>query len=325
MAETTAEILIYKRSTDPYARVPKALLNDERLSWKAKGIASYLLGKPVDWRTRVADLVNRGTDGRDAVYAGMKELRAAGYMGKRVHRGEGGKIERVDYLLADSPAFENDQPLTGKPEVARQPLTGIPEPGQPDTANPPLTKKDELQRKNHQEGSGPGYDVPEEETLPPGMGMDALRLLLLPLFNLPLHHHPTRLELDGLLAADGKFEEWQIGALVRFYKLPADSKVPGTKTRKQTLRTLLDSMGEQVGLATKAFPPPRFAQRPAAAPDGVKPPEASPGRSPEQLQAAHEAAYRGKVRAGLVPSVPTDRADDPTLEIPPRPTFPPKL
>ena len=49
-------------TADPFARVKRAMLEASDLSWKAKGILSYLLGKPDNWQLKEADLINRGND-----------------------------------------------------------------------------------------------------------------------------------------------------------------------------------------------------------------------------------------------------------------------
>ena len=43
-----------------FAILPKAALNDENLSWEARGVLSYLLEKPDGWQVYQSDLVKRG-------------------------------------------------------------------------------------------------------------------------------------------------------------------------------------------------------------------------------------------------------------------------
>jgi len=95
------------KSTDPFARILKSLLDDPKLPWKAKGIASYLLGKKDGWKIQVSDLVNRGSDGKAAIRAGLKELRDAGYANLTVIR-SAGKIVSWHWEIADKPIFSPD-------------------------------------------------------------------------------------------------------------------------------------------------------------------------------------------------------------------------
>ena len=44
--------------SDPFSRVPKDVLALPHLSWKAKGILAYLLGKPSNWKIRQLDLLS---------------------------------------------------------------------------------------------------------------------------------------------------------------------------------------------------------------------------------------------------------------------------
>jgi len=97
-------------------------LNDDRLSWKAKGILTYLLSKPDDWQVYVRDLVKRSTDGRDAVYSGLKELSVCGYVVSETMRNEKGKITGTAYYIIENPGFS--------------PHTDFPDTVKPDTENP---------------------------------------------------------------------------------------------------------------------------------------------------------------------------------------------
>lgn len=100
-------ILIHHRTADTFARIPHALLADDGLSWNAKGILCYLLGKPPEWKVRVTDIYNHAKDGKRAIRAGLKELREAGYAKLIAVRG-GGRIREWQWQIADSPVFSPD-------------------------------------------------------------------------------------------------------------------------------------------------------------------------------------------------------------------------
>jgi hypothetical protein len=74
-----SSIIITSKTADPFARVTKALLNDPNLSWQAKGIMAYLIGKPKNWKLRVKDLANRAKNGETSIRSALKELRTQGY------------------------------------------------------------------------------------------------------------------------------------------------------------------------------------------------------------------------------------------------------
>lgn len=103
-------IILMARKEDPFARVPKSLLNDSRLSWKAKGVIAYLLGKPSDWKTNVVDISARSTDGVKAIRSALNELRRFGYAKLDKIQDSSGKIIEWVWKISDSPIFSPDAP-----------------------------------------------------------------------------------------------------------------------------------------------------------------------------------------------------------------------
>ncbi|MCB2300434.1 helix-turn-helix domain-containing protein [Clostridium tagluense] len=88
-----------------YSVISNVGLNDSSLSFKAKGILAYLLSKPDDWTCQVQDLSKNATDGRDSVYAGLKELRGNGYLIKRPIK-VNGKVSEWEEILFETPNEE---------------------------------------------------------------------------------------------------------------------------------------------------------------------------------------------------------------------------
>jgi len=114
---------------NPYFQMNRVAVQDERLSYKAVGLLVYLLSKPDDWRTIVNDLVNRHTDGKDSVRAGLNELIECGYIIRQQPREESGTFRTVEY------------------DVCETPQAGFPEAVKPVAANPPLVSNDEVVNK----------------------------------------------------------------------------------------------------------------------------------------------------------------------------------
>lgn len=113
----------------------KRISEDSGLSWGARGMLIFLLGKPDNWRVSIQNLVNetaqsRKKSGRDAVYAFLAELREAGYVTLIQNRGENGAFGETDYLV-----HEHSEPLTENPE-AGQPFTDFPDTAPPETVTP---------------------------------------------------------------------------------------------------------------------------------------------------------------------------------------------
>lgn len=101
-----AIIRVEKNKENPYVTINKTALNDNNLSFKAKGIFAYLMSRPDDWKCQVNDLKNHAKDGRDSIYAGLKELREHGYMIKRAIKNEKNIIIEWEEVLYEIPQDE---------------------------------------------------------------------------------------------------------------------------------------------------------------------------------------------------------------------------
>lgn len=109
-----------------YYVLDKKISEDKRLSWSARGLLIYLLGKPDAWRVSVAALVNetvvsRKATGRDGIYALLAELVATGYMSRSQNRKPDGTMGEIDYTVFDEPLTSNPEaaPLTAQPVTAK--------------------------------------------------------------------------------------------------------------------------------------------------------------------------------------------------------------
>ena len=101
-------------------------VEDDRLSWAARGLLCYLLSRPDDWKVLVNDLRKRGNLGRDGIYRLLRELRTVGYARFLRLRDKSGRIRGGRYIIreiADSP----------DPEL---PDTVLPQTAVPGSANP---------------------------------------------------------------------------------------------------------------------------------------------------------------------------------------------
>lgn len=67
---------------------------DSSISFRAKGILTYILTKPDDWEVRLDDLVRHAREGKHAVSSALKELEKAGYIEHDVIRDGRGRIVR---------------------------------------------------------------------------------------------------------------------------------------------------------------------------------------------------------------------------------------
>lgn len=126
----------------------KAISEDQRLSWAARGLLIFLLGKPDHWRVNVEHLTAQTAEarirtGRDAVYALLGELEACGYMTRHQERGKGGKMMPVEYVV-------HEIPTAYVPAGTGSTVYGMAASGQP----VPIVNTDSQQRLNEATLSG---------------------------------------------------------------------------------------------------------------------------------------------------------------------------
>ena len=113
-------------------------IENPSLSWRAKGLHTYLISRPPGWKLWYTDLEQRSTEGKAAIGTAVKELQDAGYL--RIDRipGESGKIAGSRWIVAQTPSLmtSNDPPHTDCP------YTDQPDTDSPYTGNPLHSKKD---------------------------------------------------------------------------------------------------------------------------------------------------------------------------------------
>ncbi len=135
-------IRVAKNADNPFVMVDKRVLEDPRLSWKAKGLMGYMLSRPDNWRISLEDLIQRATEGRDAVRTGLEELEYAGYVvRRRTHNPDGtfGPFELTVYERPVPPA-QRTTPAARRQRRATAPLAENPTMAAPPplSENPPM-------------------------------------------------------------------------------------------------------------------------------------------------------------------------------------------
>lgn len=133
---------IRTRKNKNYTTINNTVLNDAALTWKAKGLAVYLLSKPDDWKVQREHLAKQSQDGISAVRSALQELEKFGYLVRQRTRTERGIIE-WEYILYEEP--QNRQPLQertntrkkkgAEPSAENQPVA--PSADNPPVDNPP--------------------------------------------------------------------------------------------------------------------------------------------------------------------------------------------
>lgn len=131
----------------------KKISEDRRLSWAARGLLVYLLGKPDHWKVSITHLRNETADsakatGRDGVYALLDELVTVGYVVRQQERHADGRMGENHYVVSETP-------------LADLPLPDLPETDLPLAATPTLVSiedKQELKAARTEENCRPEQD-----------------------------------------------------------------------------------------------------------------------------------------------------------------------
>jgi len=108
---------------------------DPRLSWAAKGLHTYMISRPPNWKIYFNDLLNRSNCGRDKLRKLLSELEQFGYLEK-------------EQLRDDSTSqFLGNVYKVYKSPLTEKPFTGSPSTGSPSPENPPLSNKESTNEK----------------------------------------------------------------------------------------------------------------------------------------------------------------------------------
>lgn len=102
---------IGRRPEREYAAIPNVMLRDERLSFRARGILSYIESHTDGFHVNAESLCRVGREGREAIRTAMNELRDAGYLRMvRWQDADSGRwATRLDvYVWGDAPDLPVD-------------------------------------------------------------------------------------------------------------------------------------------------------------------------------------------------------------------------
>ena len=116
-------------------------LIDRDLSFKAKGLMSYMLSRPDDWDFTIEGLSRLNKDGVDAIARIVRELEAHGYLERNRLRDSKGAFGMMEYILHEQPIPE--KPIRENPGLDNP---GLDIPGQenPGQENPILGNRRQL-------------------------------------------------------------------------------------------------------------------------------------------------------------------------------------
>jgi hypothetical protein len=130
-----------KNHEHPYAQISNDMLNDPELSFKAKGLLSYLLAQSDEWEVYQSQLAELGPDGEASVRSGLKELREQGYLERNRLHADDGTFDGYEYIVYEYPTGSGKTDM-GKPD------TGKSETGKSDPNNTNLQQDKEKQHED---------------------------------------------------------------------------------------------------------------------------------------------------------------------------------
>lgn len=127
---------IIKEYTNKFTVISNNEVQDKRLSWKARGIFSYLWSMPDNWDFYETEVAKHAPDGRDSLRSGLMELEEHGYL-KRERVRNKGQFGGTAWIITDNPTpkTENQTPML------ENPTQGSPMSENPTQENPTLQNK----------------------------------------------------------------------------------------------------------------------------------------------------------------------------------------
>lgn len=131
---------IQKDRENPYVMVNKQFLSNAELSWKAKGLLTYLLSLPDNWQIYEDEIVKHSKDGKDSLRSALKELIDNGYISRERIRNSAGQLKGYDYYVYET-SNHIGKSKDGKPNI-----------GKPATTNNDGTKNESNNNEKKQKG-----------------------------------------------------------------------------------------------------------------------------------------------------------------------------
>ena len=104
--------------TKNYSVISNEFIRRKDLSWKAKGILTYILTLPDDWVINLNEIMTHATEGEKAFRSGWKELKDAGYVNRYpVRDKDSNKITHWETVIRESVDTKGFDPLTQNVQV----------------------------------------------------------------------------------------------------------------------------------------------------------------------------------------------------------------
>ena len=113
-----------------YSVVHNGFINDQNISFKAKGVLLYFLSKPDGWEFYIKEMAKSSKDGIDAISSAINELEKAGYIQRVLKRNEKGALSGgYDYSVFEVPQVEEESKEEAAEKVKEEPKQDFTESG----------------------------------------------------------------------------------------------------------------------------------------------------------------------------------------------------
>lgn len=125
-------IIRAERPSNKFAIIRNEVLQDERLSFRARGVLASILSRPDNWRCSAWDLATEGREGRRAILTALTELEDHGYIQRVKKQDEGGKWATCTYVFdmpVDKSVDNSPKSVDKKATEVRLPNVGLPNAG----------------------------------------------------------------------------------------------------------------------------------------------------------------------------------------------------
>ncbi len=143
---------------DFYTPVPTHWLRDFRLTGTAKAVLAYWCSHQVGYEVTIKQTMAEMREGRDAIYAAVKNATEHGYLIRHQARGEDGKLGTVSYTLGPAAYQPTYQRAWGK--AAGQTASGFSVSGQA-VSGEPAPKKNRVKKIKEKNNTTPAPSAPE--------------------------------------------------------------------------------------------------------------------------------------------------------------------
>lgn len=112
------------KESGKYTQIDNTAVNDNRLSFKARGILLYMLSRPDDWQFYEDEISGHSCEGIKSIRAGMNELIACGYV-NRTQKREKGQFSKYEYTVTEVPKRHFGENVQNEADFTEVPFSEV--------------------------------------------------------------------------------------------------------------------------------------------------------------------------------------------------------